>query len=259
LAITSTVLPLAAGDEPANSVPSILGEALLSQAAAWTGTQSARALTFAGAKGSQAATWTAAQSTQAVAFTGAQAKSGARAFSHAASTSYAWLGARAHETALAVPPMMRATRSGALRAHDFTVAGALRLRDGAARRLVALGESARRLVSVGQRAEPVRQPAMALLTFQRAQGALVPVAPACTALTVFEPAPWTGAAERGLNITTPEPLADPAPEVPSPKRKRHAVKVRPRKPRRGPHRKRQQDSAAPGKPRPRRGKRPLAS
>jgi hypothetical protein len=215
-----------------------------SRAAEWSVAQSKQALGFASLKGSQA-----------LALAGTQARSGARAASHAASTSSAWLGARAHDAALAVPPMMQATRHGALRARDFTVAHALGFCDGAALRLKALNETARRLV---QRAEPVRQPAIALLTFQPAQGALVPVAPACTALTVFEPAPWTGAAERGINITAPEPLTDPAPEVPSPKRKRHAVKVRPRKPRRGPHRKRHQITAAPGKPRPRRGKRPRA-
>jgi hypothetical protein len=152
--------------------------------------------------------------------------------------------------------MMHATRHGALRARDFTVAHALEFRDGAALRLKALSESARRLVSVGQHAEPVPQPAIALLTFQPASGALVPIKTACTALTVFEPAPWTGAAQRGISITAPEP--DAAQEPHGPKRKRHAVKARPRKPRRGPHRKRHQNSAAPGKPRPRRGKRPRA-
>jgi hypothetical protein len=151
--------------------------------------------------------------------------------------------------------MMQAARHGALRTRDVALAGALRLRDGALVGFAALSDAARRLTSSGQHAEPVQQPAMALLTLQPPRGALVPVAPACTALTVYEPAPWTGAAERGINITAPEPLTDPAPETPPAKRKRQGVKVRPRKPQRGPHRKQRHSSASPGKPRPRRRKR----
>jgi hypothetical protein len=154
--------------------------------------------------------------------------------------------------------MLHATRRGALRTRDFTRAGTLRLRDGAALRLAALRETMRRSGAAGQRAELGQEPAVALLTFQPAQGALVPVAPSCTALVPFEPAPWTGAAERGINITAPEPVSDPAPESPSPGRKEHGVKARPRKPRRGPRRKRHQNSAVPGKPRPRGKKRPRA-
>jgi hypothetical protein len=154
--------------------------------------------------------------------------------------------------------MIHATRRQALRARDFARTGTLRLRDSAALRLVALGESARRLVAAGQRGAPLPQPALALLTFQPPQGALVPVAPACTALVPFEPAPWTGAAERGINITAPEQPTDPAPDAASPKRKQHGVKARPRKPRRGPRRKRHQNSAVPEKPRPRGRKRPRA-
>ena len=236
---------------------------------AWAAVRRRQAATYAGAKGSQAATWTAMQGSRAVAFAGAkgsqaatftstQARAGARAASHEVANGYAWSAARAQDCARALPPMMQATRRGASRARDYTVAHALAFRDRTTLGLAALGESARRLVAFGLRAEAGREPAIALLTFQPAQGALVPVAPASTALTVFEPAPWTGADERGLNITAPEPLTDPAPEVPSPKRKRRAVKARPHKPRRGPHRKHQQNSAASGKPRPRGKKGPRA-
>jgi hypothetical protein len=229
----------------------------VSHAVAWSGTKSARALIFAGETGSQAATWTAAKGTQAVAFTGAQLKSGARETAHATAVGSAWLSAKAQACVRAVPPMMRATRRETLRARRFTRVGALRLRDGAVLRLAALRELARRAVSVGKREEQTPQPAIALLTFQPASGALVPIKTACTALTVFEPAPWTGAAQRGISITAPEP--DAAQEPHGPKRKRHAVKARPRKPRRGPRRKRHQSPAAPGKSRPRGRKRPRVS
>jgi hypothetical protein len=235
---------------------------------AWAAVRRNQASAYAGAKGSQAATWTATQgsravafssakSSQALAFTNVQAKAGASTISHAAHTSAEWLGASAHRAALAVPPMMRASRRGALRARRSMRAGAMRLRDGAALRLAALRDAMQRTVNA--RDAQIPQPEMKLLTFQPARGALIPVEPPCMAVTVIEPAPWTGAAQRGISITAPEAEPDAAHEPHGPKRKRHAVKARPRKARRGARRKQHQNPATPGKPRPRGKKRPRVS
>ena len=181
------------------------------------------------------------------------ASAGARAASDAASVGFAWVNARAHDCARALPPMMAATRREALHCREMAGAHAFRLHDIAVVRFRALGQSVRRAVQASER---TRQPGMALIAFQPASGALVPVTPACTALTLFEPAPWTGAARCGTNIVAAEPRSDPVPETKSPKRKRHAVKGRRLKPRRGPRRKLHHSPALPGKPRPRGRKRP---
>lgn len=225
------------------------------KAAAFARAKGAQALTFSKAKGAQALAFSSATGSQALAFISAQAKAGARASSRAATSGYAWSAARAEDCARAIPPMMRATGRGALRTRRLTRAGALRFRDATALRLKLMRDIAWRAVATRGAALP--QPPMKLLTFQPARGALIPVEPPRTALAVIEPAPWTGAAQSGINITAPE--SEPGDAATEPKRKPRAMKVRPRKPRRGPRRKRHQSPAAPGKPRPRGRKRPRVS
>ncbi len=229
-------------------------EAKGSQALAFTSAKASEVLAVGQSKGSQALAFAGAKGSQALAFTSAQAKAGARATSHAVASGYAWSAARAQDCAQAVPPMMRATRRGMLRARRSTRRGVLQFRDGAAVRLAALRD-APRAVKAGY--TPMPETGMRLLTFQPSHGALVPVeaAPSCTALAVIEPAPWTGAAQSGINITAPD-AEDNSPSKPE----RKAMKARPRKPRRGPRRKHGHSPATPGKPRPRgKKKRPRAS